>query len=69
MIQNRQANPNDVAVGAAISWGIFNAFKDDEGTVNVSFGTYMLFIGKLIYSIEFVGISRLIYGNVVQPLL
>ncbi|KAJ5925440.1 hypothetical protein N7454_008079 [Penicillium verhagenii] len=33
------------ALGCAISYGLYNQFNDDPGTVPVSFGTYLLFIG------------------------
>ncbi|KAK6438223.1 hypothetical protein LTR95_005584, partial [Oleoguttula sp. CCFEE 5521] len=32
-------------LGCAIAYGLFNEFKDEPGTVPISFGTYMLFIG------------------------
>lgn len=32
-------------LGCAISWGLYHEFRDEEGTVPISFGTYMLFIG------------------------
>lgn len=31
-------------LGCAISWGLYNEFHDEEGTVPINFGTYMLFI-------------------------
>ncbi|KAJ5556031.1 hypothetical protein N7513_003673 [Penicillium frequentans] len=33
------------ALGCAISYGLYNQFHDDPGTVPVAFGTYLLFIG------------------------
>jgi len=33
------------ALGCAISYGLYNQFRSDPGTVPVSFGTYLLFIG------------------------
>ena len=33
------------ALGSAISYGLYNQFRSDPGTVPVSFGTYLLFIG------------------------
>lgn len=33
------------ALGGAISYGLYNQFHDDPGTVSVRFGTYLLFIG------------------------
>lgn len=32
-------------LGCAISWGLYHEFRDEEGTVPIAFGTYMLFIG------------------------
>jgi hypothetical protein len=32
-------------LGCAIAWGLYNQFHDDPGTVPISFGIYMLFIG------------------------
>lgn len=32
-------------LGCAVAWGLYNQFKDEPGTVAISFGTYMLFIG------------------------
>lgn len=32
-------------LGSAISYGLYNHFHDDPGTVPVNFGTYLLFIG------------------------
>ena len=32
-------------LGCAISWGLYHEFREDEGTVPIQFGTYMLFIG------------------------
>jgi hypothetical protein len=32
-------------LGCAISYGLYNQFGNDPGTVNVDFGTYLLFIG------------------------
>lgn len=32
-------------LGCAIAFGLYNEFRDDPGTVQISFGTYLLFIG------------------------
>ena len=32
-------------LGCAIAYGLYHQFKDEPGTVPVSFGTYLLFIG------------------------
>jgi len=32
-------------LGAAIAYGLYNEFRHDEGTVPISFGVYLLFIG------------------------
>ena len=32
-------------LGCAIAWGLYNQFKGEPGTVSISFGVYMLFIG------------------------
>ncbi|KAB8337254.1 hypothetical protein FH972_021556 [Carpinus fangiana] len=32
-------------LGCAIAWGLYHEFRDEPGTVHISFGVYMLFIG------------------------
>ncbi|THD00198.1 hypothetical protein EYZ11_000389 [Aspergillus tanneri] len=32
-------------LGCAISYGLYNSFRDEPGTVSINFGTYLLFIG------------------------
>ncbi|KAK1145122.1 hypothetical protein N8T08_004555 [Aspergillus melleus] len=32
-------------LGSAISYGLYNSFRDEPGTVPINFGTYLLFIG------------------------
>ena len=32
-------------LGCAISWGLYNSFRDEPGVTPIAFGTYMLFIG------------------------
>lgn len=35
-------------LGCGIAWGLYNQFRHDEGTVPISFGVYMLFIGTAL---------------------
>lgn len=35
-------------LGCAIAWGIYNQFRSDPGTVPISFGVFMLFIGTAL---------------------
>lgn len=35
-------------LGCAIAWGLYNEFHHDPGTVPISFGVYMLFIGTAL---------------------
>jgi Kef-type K+ transport system membrane component KefB len=35
-------------LGCAIAWGLYHQFRSDPGTVPISFGVYMLFIGTAI---------------------
>jgi Kef-type K+ transport system membrane component KefB len=35
-------------LGCAIAWGLYNEFHNDPGTVPISFGVYMLFIGTAL---------------------
>lgn len=35
-------------LGCAVAWGLYNEFKNDPGTVPISFGVYMLFIGTAL---------------------
>lgn len=32
-------------LGCAIAWGLYHEFKGEEGTVPISFGIFMLFVG------------------------
>lgn len=32
-------------LGCAIAWGLYNQYKDEPGTVHISFGVFMLFVG------------------------
>jgi Kef-type K+ transport system membrane component KefB len=35
-------------LGCAIAYGLYNQFRNDPGTVPISFGVYMLFIGTAL---------------------
>lgn len=35
-------------LGCAIAYGLYNQFRNDAGTVPISFGVYMLFIGTAL---------------------
>lgn len=35
-------------LGCALAWGLYNEFRHDPGTVPISFGVYMLFIGTAL---------------------
>jgi Kef-type K+ transport system membrane component KefB len=35
-------------LGCAIAWGLYHEFRHDAGTVPISFGVYMLFIGTAL---------------------
>lgn len=35
-------------LGCAIAWGLYQQFKGDTGTKEISFGVYMLFIGTAL---------------------
>ena len=39
------AHINRIEIGAAIAHGLYNQFKDDPGTAEISFAVYVLFIG------------------------
>lgn len=36
------------AVGCALAWGVYHAFREDAGLAPISFSIYMLFIGIAI---------------------
>lgn len=36
------------AVGCALSWGLYNQYKDDAGVVETNFSVFMLFIGVAV---------------------
>ena len=35
-------------LGCALAWGLYNQFRSDPGTVPITFGVYMLFIGTAL---------------------
>jgi len=47
-------------LGAALSWGLYNQFRDDEGIVPISFGVYMLFIGTALSITAFPVLCRIL---------
>ncbi|KAK6425750.1 hypothetical protein LTR95_016205 [Oleoguttula sp. CCFEE 5521] len=47
-------------LGCAIAYGLFNEFKDEPGTVPISFGTYMLFIGVAMAITAFPVLCRIL---------
>lgn len=36
---------SQLLIGCAISYGLYNEFSNDSGTVPVEFGTFLLFVG------------------------
>ena len=52
-------------LGCAIAVGLYNEFKDEPGTVPISFGTFMLFIGvAMAITVSF---SRGCWRNLYSP--
>ncbi|OCL11071.1 K(+)/H(+) antiporter 1 [Glonium stellatum] len=47
-------------LGCAIAWGLYNQFKDEPGTVSISFGVYMLFIGVAMAITAFPVLCRIL---------
>lgn len=47
-------------LGCAISWGLYHEFRDEPGTVPISFGTYMLFIGVAMAITAFPVLCRIL---------
>jgi Kef-type K+ transport system membrane component KefB len=35
-------------LGCALAWGLYHEFRHDPGTVPISFGVYMLFVGTAL---------------------
>lgn len=47
-------------LGIAIAWGLYNQFKDDPNTVQISFGVYALFIGTALAITAFPVLCRIL---------
>jgi Kef-type K+ transport system membrane component KefB len=47
-------------LGCAIAWGLYNEFRADPGTVPISFGVYMLFIGTALSITAFPVLCRIL---------
>lgn len=47
-------------LGCAIAWGLYNEFHHDPGTVPISFGVYMLFIGTALSITAFPVLCRIL---------
>ncbi|KAI9851952.1 MAG: K(+)/H(+) antiporter [Thelocarpon superellum] len=47
-------------LGCAIAWGLYNQFRDEPGTVHISFGVYMLFIGVAMAITAFPVLCRIL---------
>jgi Kef-type K+ transport system membrane component KefB len=47
-------------LGCAIAWGIYNEFKNEPGTVPISFGVFMLFIGVAMAITAFPVLCRIL---------
>lgn len=47
-------------LGCAIAWGLYNEFRTDKGTVPISFGVYMLFIGTALSITAFPVLCRIL---------
>ncbi|OCL00713.1 K(+)/H(+) antiporter-like protein 1 [Cenococcum geophilum 1.58] len=47
-------------LGCAIAWGLYNQFKGEPGTVSISFGVYMLFIGVAMAITAFPVLCRIL---------
>jgi Kef-type K+ transport system membrane component KefB len=48
------------SLGCAIAWGLYNQFRDDPGTVRISFGVYALFIGTALSITAFPVLCRIL---------
>ncbi|PSR84320.1 Sodium/hydrogen exchanger family-domain-containing protein [Coniella lustricola] len=48
------------ALGIAMAWGLYNQFKDDPNTVEISFGVYALFIGTALAITAFPVLCRIL---------
>lgn len=49
------------ALGCAIAVGLYNEFRDEEGTVDIDFSVYMLFIGVAMAITVSLGLSFLLF--------
>ncbi|EON62648.1 hypothetical protein W97_01872 [Coniosporium apollinis CBS 100218] len=47
-------------LGAAIAWGLYNRFASEPGTIPISFGVYMLFIGVAMAITAFPVLCRIL---------
>jgi Kef-type K+ transport system membrane component KefB len=47
-------------LGCAIAWGLYNEFRNEPGTVPISFGVYMLFIGVAMAITAFPVLCRIL---------
>ncbi|KAF2402883.1 hypothetical protein EJ06DRAFT_536405 [Trichodelitschia bisporula] len=47
-------------LGCAIAWGLYNDFRHEEGTVPISFGVYMLFVGVAMAITAFPVLCRIL---------
>lgn len=47
-------------LGCDIAWGLYNQFKDEQGTTEIAFGTYMLFIGVAMAITAFPVLCRIL---------
>ena len=49
-------------MGAAIAWGLYHQFRNDEGIVHIDFGIYLLFIGiAMAITVSFMAIRTHAY--------
>ncbi|TVY64357.1 K(+)/H(+) antiporter [Lachnellula suecica] len=47
-------------LGCAIAWGLYNQFRNEPGTVPITFGVYMLFIGTALSITAFPVLCRIL---------
>jgi Kef-type K+ transport system membrane component KefB len=47
-------------LGCAIAWGLYNQFKNEPGTVPISFGVFMLFVGVAMAITAFPVLCRIL---------
>lgn len=53
-------------LGAAIAWGLYKEFASDPGTVPISFGVYLLFIGVAMAITVSCGLTLRILGQTIH---